>query len=66
MSGTDNGVRSILPIVLFLATGLGCCAAARADSVSALLSHLEPLRVLPERRLPADFSLPGHILKRLV
>ena len=23
-------------------------------------SHLDPLRVLPERRLPADWSLPGH------
>ena len=28
---------------------------------SAARSHLEPLRVLPERRLPADSSLPGHI-----
>src|SRR5829696_8013510 len=36
-------------------------AAARAASISALLSHFEPLRVLPERRLPADSSLPGHI-----
>jgi hypothetical protein len=35
----------------------------RADSVSTLLSHLEPLRVLAERRLPADSSLPGHIFK---
>jgi hypothetical protein len=24
------------------------------------LSHFEPLRVRPERRLPADWSLPGH------
>src|SRR3954454_3966985 len=27
---------------------------------SAKSSHLEPLRVLPERRLPADWSLPGQ------
>ena len=38
-------------------------AAARADSLRALLSHLEPLRVLPVRRLPADSSFPGHIFK---
>src|SRR3954454_3806053 len=31
-----------------------------AASSSAKSSHLEPLRVLPERRLPADWSLPGH------
>src|SRR3954466_7049148 len=36
-------------------------AAARAASVNAPCSHLDPLRVLPERRLPADSSLPGHI-----
>src|SRR5919106_6485189 len=35
-------------------------AAAFADSVSVARSHLEPLRVLPEWRLPADWSLPGH------
>src|ERR1035437_4976051 len=35
-------------------------AAALADSVSVARSHLDPLRVLPERRLPADWSLPGH------
>jgi hypothetical protein len=41
---------------------LGARCSALADSVvSALRSHLEPLRVLPERRLPADSSLPGHI-----
>ena len=34
--------------------------AAIAASSSAQSSHLEPLRVLPERRLPADWSLPGH------
>src|SRR4051794_41704597 len=34
--------------------------AAMAASSSAKSSHLEPLRVLPERRLPADWSLPGH------
>ena len=34
--------------------------AALAASVSVARSHLEPLRVLPERRLPADSSLPGH------
>src|SRR5438034_7921210 len=31
-----------------------------AASLSASLSHFEPLRVRPERRLPADWSLPGH------
>src|SRR6266545_7994596 len=36
-------------------------AAAFADSVRVVRSHLEPLRVLPERCLPADSSLPGHI-----
>src|SRR6266508_929003 len=36
-------------------------AAARADSVSAERSHFDPLRVLPERCLPADSLLPGHI-----
>jgi hypothetical protein len=35
--------------------------AACAAPMRALLSHFEPLRVLPERRLPADSSLPGHI-----
>jgi len=34
--------------------------AAIAASSSAQSSHLDPLRVLPERRLPADWSLPGH------
>src|SRR3954452_22167499 len=34
--------------------------AAMAASSSAKSSHLEPSRVLPERRLPADWSLPGH------
>ena len=34
--------------------------AAIAASSSAKSSHLEPSRVLPERRLPADWSLPGH------
>src|SRR4051812_38060213 len=32
-----------------------------AHSTSVWLSHLEPLRVLPERRLPADTSLPGRM-----
>src|SRR3954452_24793942 len=32
-----------------------------AHSTSVWLSHLEPLRVLPVRRLPADSSLPGHM-----
>jgi hypothetical protein len=32
-----------------------------AASLSAAFSHLEPLRVRPERRLPADWSLPGHL-----
>src|SRR3712207_1981302 len=36
----------------------GCVC--RTDE-GASLSHFEPLRVLPERRLPADSSLPGHI-----
>jgi hypothetical protein len=36
-------------------------AAACAAPMRALRSHFEPLRVLPERRLPADSSLPGHI-----
>src|SRR6266849_6704404 len=31
-----------------------------AASLSASLSHFEPLRVRPERRLPADWSLPWH------
>src|SRR3954468_7503094 len=30
-------------------------------AVSALRNHLEPLRILPERRFPADSSLPGHV-----
>src|SRR3954451_23011000 len=34
--------------------------AASAASSSAQSSHLEPLRVLPERRLPADWWLPEH------
>src|SRR3954454_24048016 len=34
--------------------------AAMAASSSAKSSHLEPSRVRPERRLPADWSLPGH------
>ena len=34
--------------------------AASAASSRAVSSHLEPLRVLPERRLPAEWSLPGH------
>src|SRR3954466_7344860 len=34
--------------------------AAMAVSSSAKSSHLEPSRVRPERRLPADWSLPGH------
>ena len=34
--------------------------AAAAASSSAQSSHLEPLRLRPERRLPADWSLPGH------
>ena len=34
--------------------------AAVAASIRFARSHLEPLRVLPERRLPADSSLPGH------
>jgi len=35
---------------------------AIAASVRAWLSHLLPLRVLPERCLPAERSLPGHWL----
>src|SRR4051812_50078654 len=31
-----------------------------AASLSAALRFFEPLRVLPDRRLPADWSLPGH------
>src|SRR3954468_5487351 len=31
-----------------------------AASLSAALSHLDPLRVRPERCLPAERSLPGH------
>ena len=31
-----------------------------AASSSAKSSHLDRSRVLPERRLPADWSLPGH------
>jgi hypothetical protein len=34
--------------------------AAFADSANVARSHLEPFRVLSERRLPADSSLPGH------
>src|SRR3954471_12119037 len=34
--------------------------AAMAASSSAKSSHSDPLRVLPERRLPADWSLPGQ------
>jgi hypothetical protein len=36
-------------------------AAACADSTNAVRSHLEPLRVFPEKRLPADSLLPGHM-----
>src|SRR6266508_5173176 len=36
-------------------------AADFADSMRVVRSHLEPLRVLPDRCLPADSSLPGHI-----
>src|ERR1035438_5070777 len=35
--------------------------AALADSISAMRSHLEPLRVLPEKCLPADSLFPGHM-----
>src|SRR5450755_1065355 len=35
--------------------------AALADSMRAMRSHLEPLRVLPEKCLPADSLFPGHI-----
>ena len=31
-----------------------------AASLSASLSHFDPLRVRPERRFPAEWSLPGH------
>src|SRR3954468_16850963 len=34
--------------------------AARAPSSRATPSHWETSRVLPVRRLPADWSLPGH------
>ncbi len=37
--------------------------AASAASVSAIPSHRDPLRVRPVRRLPADWSLPGHCPK---
>ena len=36
-------------------------AAALADSASVARSHLDPLRVLVERRLPADSFWPGHM-----
>ena len=36
-------------------------AAAFAASVRYVLSHFEPLRAFPERCLPADSWLPGHI-----
>src|SRR5450755_1687413 len=36
-------------------------AAALADSTRAMRSHLEPLRVLPEKCLPADSLFPGRI-----
>src|ERR671931_184394 len=39
--------------------------AVLAHSTSVWLSHLDPLRV-PERRLPADSSLPGRIPAREV
>src|SRR5664279_661547 len=35
--------------------------AALADSMRAMRSHLEPLRVFPEKCLPADSLFPGHI-----
>jgi hypothetical protein len=34
--------------------------AAIAASLSAALSHLDPLRVRPECCLPAERSFPGH------
>src|SRR6266540_6406063 len=36
-------------------------AAAWAASTRATRSHLDPLRVFPDRCLPADSLLPGHI-----
>ena len=35
--------------------------AAWPASTSAMRSHLEPWRVRPERCLPADSLLPGHM-----
>ena len=32
-----------------------------ADSVSAVRSHFEPGRVLPEERLPAELFVPGQM-----
>src|ERR1035438_1346110 len=35
--------------------------AALADSMRAMRSHFEPLRVFPEKCLPADSLFPGQI-----
>ena len=40
-------------------------AAALADSISTVRRYGLPLRTLPERRLPADSSLPGQLADQL-
>ena len=42
---------------------VGVAGAGRGDSgfFQRQVQPFEPLRVLPDRRLPADWSLPGHI-----
>ena len=54
------GERSWRTAATVLAPGLAGCAGGDGGPTSVWLSHFEPLRVLPERRLPADSSLPGH------
>src|SRR3972149_2642159 len=40
--------------------GVAAVEVGGAGGAGGVSSHLEPCRVLPERRLPAERSLPGH------
>jgi hypothetical protein len=62
----DGADRAAVPdpgaqaLVERLEVGVLRRVAASAACLSASLSHLEPLRMRPERCLPADWWLPGH------
>ena len=58
--GTPVAAARKEPLVLGGEVDVAGRVAAIAASVRAVSSHLEPWRVLPERRLPAERSLPGH------